>query len=89
MGQSSTNEFTSIQVWGKLNSSGNEVGPVLVEASDDGTVLTPPLGDSEYGDYFDISLDPDGIKFWVVGELIRDGSPDYWTTWIACVEIEP
>ena len=89
MAQSSANEFTSIQAWGKLGSTGDEVGPVLIEESDVGTVLDGALGDSEFGDYFDIALEPDGTRFWVIGEVIRDGSPDFWSTYIARLEIEP
>lgn len=89
MAQSSGNETISMRAWGRL-ADGTVMGPETIIASAVGTVLDQPQGDREFGDYFDIALDDDDLRFWVIGEYIKEGEgedPDYWATRIALIEL--
>jgi hypothetical protein len=79
----SVGQNVDIVAWGR-SAAGNEATLKRIIIGENDSI--PGVG-TEWGDYTGICMDPDGERFWLTGQYMKNGSPDFWATRIARIRL--
>lgn len=79
----STSEFPSVYVAGREvgDSLGQLKDETVLHAGEDYYTAYDPVP-RRWGDYTGMTIDPDGVTFWYLGEYARNQAIARWSTWV-------